>query len=157
MNRPCTIGWAMDHGPPTKKKLPLSLHIVPSSSWTMDRTATMDHESTMHHWMGHGPWTTYDKKFPFSLHIVASSSWTMDRTWTMDHESTMRHWMGHGQWTTYDKKSRSASTSWHPRLGPWTEDGAWTMNRPCTMDHEATMNPRNPWKPWIGIHDAWKL
>ena len=101
-----------------------------------------------------GPWTMdhLQQKVPFSLHIVASSSWTMDRTWTMDHESTMRHWMGHGQWTTYDKKSRSASTSWHPRLGPWTEDGAWTMNRPCTMDHEATMNPRNPWKPWIGIH-----
>ena len=53
--------------------------------------------------------------------LVPSSSLTMDRTLTMDHESTMHHWMGHGPWTTYKKNSRSASTSCHPRLGPWTE------------------------------------
>ena len=39
MNRPSTMGWAM-HGPWTSnnKKFPFSLHIVASSSWTMDST-----------------------------------------------------------------------------------------------------------------------
>ena len=136
----------MDHGPPTtKSSRSTSTSWHPRlGPWTEHGAWAMNRPCAIGWAMDHGPPTT---KSPVQPPHRGIPSWTMDRTWSMDHESTMRHWMGHGQWTTYDKKSSSASTSWHPRLGPWTEDGAWTMNRPCTMDHEATMNPRNPWKP----------
>ena len=83
-----TMHHWMGHGRWTihDDKLPFSLHVVASSSWTMDRTWAMDHEPTMHHGMGHGPHTT--KTSRSATHIVTSSSWTMDRTCTMDHEST---------------------------------------------------------------------
>jgi len=51
--------------------------------------------------------------------------------WLADCWPTVGEWLANG-WALVGEWL--ASTSWHHRLGPWTEHGAWTMNRWTTYD-----------------------